>query len=94
MAASAIGWGSRPTGQTLAQRPHRRHAVIWAWACSTGSSGSTVRPLFCFWIGTSRLPSAMPIIGPPTSAFFMVTPSFSPPEAASSSAKEVPSRTM
>ena len=93
-AASDMGWGSRPTGQTVAQRPQRRQAVWIASACSLASSAISVSPLFCFWIGTSRLPRAMPIIGPPIRAFFSVTPLFSPPACSSSSENSVPSRTI
>ena len=94
MAASAISWGVRPIGHTVVHRPQRRQLVASASASSTGSSASRVSPLFCFWIGISRLPSAMPIIGPPHMAFLSVTPSLMPPADSSSSEKIVPSLTM
>ena len=92
--ASDISWGISPRGQTVVQRPQRRQWVIWISAVSTGSSDSSVRPLFIFWIGTSSEAMAMPIIGPPASAFLRVTPSLRPPEYSRSSAKLAPSGTM
>ena len=94
MMASAIIWGMRPLGHTVVQRPQWRQVVSFSSACSTSSSRSTVMALVVLVMGTSRVLTARPIMGPPEMTFLGSTPSLRPPAASIISAKLVPSRAM
>ena len=89
-AASISFCGTMFDGHTCTQRPQRIHAVS-----SKRSTSSCIRHVsadYVLSICTSSDWIDIAIIGPPSITFF--TPSFSPPEASASSAKQVPILTL
>ncbi len=80
--------GTSRMGQVSTHRPQRRHGSGARSSNSPSANRST--PDIPFTTGTSSVPCAMPIIGPPATTF--TTSRFVPPDCSTSAETSVPMR--